>query len=150
MVWGPTPTTFGGTDANALRGVVSNLRFENFYVEGAGIGPNINQDSGNSGRLLLSWNIRHDHPLTRALGSFGGTSNMLISNVVFANWTGWVAGTKSNRTAQISCSKRHPCYNIVMDNINLAPSASGRAASAQGSCAYIEPGSVRGLTGSGC
>ena len=32
------------------RGVVSNLRFENFHVEGAGIGPNINQDSGNNGR----------------------------------------------------------------------------------------------------
>ncbi len=32
------------------RGTVNNLRFENCYIEGAGIGPNINQDSGNNGR----------------------------------------------------------------------------------------------------
>ncbi len=34
------------------RGIVSNLLFENFYIEGAAIGPNINQDSGNNGKQV--------------------------------------------------------------------------------------------------
>ena len=31
------------------RGVVQNILFENFYTEGAAIGPDINQDSGDNG-----------------------------------------------------------------------------------------------------
>jgi len=35
---------------NKKRGSVSNLRFENFYIEGAAGGPTIDQNSGNNGR----------------------------------------------------------------------------------------------------
>ena len=32
-----------------FRGIVNNLRFENFYIEGAAGGPSITQDNGNNG-----------------------------------------------------------------------------------------------------
>ncbi|KAH8889866.1 polygalacturonase [Thozetella sp. PMI_491] len=112
-------------------GVVNNLRFENFYIEGAAIGPNINQDSGNN-------------------GSFSGTSNMLVSNIAFVNFTGFLAAT-SNRTAAVSCSARNPCYNITMQNINLGLTEDDPAREgAVGTCKYIAAGGVRGMTGSGC
>ncbi|KAJ9138908.1 Pectin lyase-like protein [Pleurostoma richardsiae] len=112
-------------------GVVQNIRFENFYVDGAAIGPNINQDTGNN-------------------GSFSGTSNMEISNIAFVNFTGFLASTSGNRTAQVSCSTRHPCYNIEMKDINLSPREGEPLAGAQGSCEYIETGGVHNMTGSGC
>lgn len=34
------------------RGVVTNILFENFYIEGASVGPDINQDSGDNGMTL--------------------------------------------------------------------------------------------------
>ena len=74
---------------------------------------------------------------------------MQISNIVFANWTGWVEG-KNGRTAQVSCSKRRPCRGIVLQDVNLAPSEGAKPVRAQGSCSNIEPGGVKGLTGSGC
>jgi galacturan 1,4-alpha-galacturonidase len=113
------------------RGVVQNIRFENFYVQGAGIGPAINQDSGDN-------------------GSYAGTSKMEISNIAFVNFTGYTEGGKGNRTATVSCSNVHPCFNIALRNISLATSADGTPASAQGGCEYIAPNGVSGLTGSGC
>ena len=38
------------TTKKKKRGSVSNLRFENFYIEGAAGGPTIDQNSGNNGR----------------------------------------------------------------------------------------------------
>ncbi len=77
---------------------------------------------------------------------------MLISNISFVNFTGYLASTRGDRTAQISCSKRHPCYNIEMKDINLraGPQSPATVGGAQGSCKYIEPGGVHGMTGSGC
>jgi galacturan 1,4-alpha-galacturonidase len=115
----------------ASRGVVQNIRFENFYIEGAGIGPAINQDSGDN-------------------GSYAGTSLMEVSNIAFVNFTGYTQGGKGNRTASVSCSNVHPCFNIALQNVSLADAANGTAAPAQGSCAYIAPNGVSGLTGSGC
>ncbi len=121
----------GDTDTRTNRGIVNNLRFENFYTEGAAIGPNINQDSGNN-------------------GSFSGTSNMLVSNIAFVNFTGFLAAT-SNRTTAVSCSTRNPCYNIDMQGISLAlTETSSTKEGAVGTCKYIAPGGVHGMTGSGC
>ncbi|KAK3318466.1 glycoside hydrolase family 28 protein [Apodospora peruviana] len=114
-------------------GIVNNLRFENFELFGAGGGPTINQDSGNN-------------------GSFSGTSNLLVSNIAFVNFTGYLASGRSTQTASVSCSTRKPCYNIVMKDIKLASSNQTTASprGATGTCKYIEPGGVHGMTGSGC
>lgn len=74
---------------------------------------------------------------------------MLISNIAFVNFTGYV--TSTSRTAAVSCSTRNPCYNIAMTNISLAEGQNGTALeSAVGTCSYIAPGGVHGMTGSGC
>ncbi len=75
---------------------------------------------------------------------------MLISNIAYVNFTGVLASTSGNRTAAVSCSKRNPCYNIEMRNITLQPTPKLPVGGAQGSCAYIDPGGVHGMTGSGC
>jgi galacturan 1,4-alpha-galacturonidase len=110
---------------------VQNIRFENFFIQGATIGAAISEDSGDN-------------------GSYVGTSLMEISNIAFVNFTGYTQGGKGNRTASVSCSKVHPCFNIAFQNISLADAAGGTEASAQGTCSYIAPGGVTGLTGSGC
>lgn len=113
------------------RGVVQNILFENFYLQGAAIGPAITQDSGDN-------------------GSYVGTSLMEISNIAFVNFTGYTEGGKGNRTASVSCSNVHPCFNIALQNVSLATSATGTPESAQGTCQFIAPNGVSGLTGSGC
>jgi hypothetical protein len=75
--------------------VVQNIRFENFFVQGSNIGPEITQDSGNN-------------------GSYSGTSLLEVSNIALVNFTGYTEGVRGNRTASISCSKVHPCYNIAL------------------------------------
>lgn len=81
-------------------------------------------------------------------GSYKGTSNMLISNIAFVNFTGYV--TSASRTASVSCSTRNPCYNIAMKNISLALTQNGTVEGADGTCTYIADGGVHGMTGSGC
>jgi hypothetical protein len=110
---------------------VQNIRFENFYIEGATIGAAISQDSGDN-------------------GSYVGTSKMEVSNIAFVNFTGYTQGGKGNRTASISCSKVHPCFNIAFQNISLADAANGTETVATGTCSYIAPGGVTGMVGSGC
>lgn len=110
---------------------MQNIRFENFYVQGAGIGPFITQDTGDN-------------------GSYPGTSLMQISNIEFVNFTGYTTGGEGDTTAEISCSYVYPCFNIALLNISLADAANGTEESAQGSCQYIAPNGVAGLTGSGC
>ena len=118
-------------ELTSTRGVVQNIRFENFYVEGAGIGPAISQDSGDN-------------------GSYVGTSKMEISNIAFVNFTGYTLGGKGNRTASISCSEVHPCFNIALQNVSLADAANGTAAPATGTCQFVAPNGVSGMLGSGC
>lgn len=109
-------------------GVVRNLHFSNFNVQGASSGPAINQDSGNN-------------------GSFSGTSLMEVSNVVFENFTGYL----DNKTteASVSCTTVHPCFNIVFKNITLDANEGG-ALDTTGTCKYIAPGGVFGLSGTNC
>ena len=72
---------------------------------------------------------------------------MRVSNISFVNFTGYVTGS---RTAQISCSTRKPCSNIEMRDIRLRPGKTAAVGGAQGTCKYVEKGSVKGMTGSGC
>lgn len=81
-------------------------------------------------------------------GSYTGTSNMLVSNIAFVNFTGYV--NSSSKTASVSCSTRNPCYNIAMSNISLALTQNGTVEGADGSCSYIAAGGVYGMTGTGC
>ncbi|KIN00399.1 glycoside hydrolase family 28 protein [Oidiodendron maius Zn] len=121
----------GGLPRGGGWGVVQNILFENFYLQGAAIGPAITQDSGDN-------------------GSYVGTSLMEISNIAFVNFTGYTEGGKGNRTASVSCSNVHPCFNIALQNVSLATSATGTPESAQGTCQFIAPNGVSGLTGNGC
>jgi galacturan 1,4-alpha-galacturonidase len=75
---------------------------------------------------------------------------MQISNIAFVNFTGYTQGGRGNQTASISCSNVYPCFNIALQNISLADSADGTPEPAQGSCSYIAPNGVSGLTGAGC
>lgn len=75
---------------------------------------------------------------------------MGVSNIAFVNFTGYTEGGKGNRTATVSCSNVHPCFNIALQNVSLATSADGIPEPAQGTCSYIAPNGVSGLTGSGC
>ncbi|KAH0001941.1 pectin lyase-like protein, partial [Aureobasidium melanogenum] len=112
-------------------GSIRNAQFSNFQVEGADAGPTINQNSGDN-------------------GSYAGTSLMDVSNIVFANFTGWLSGKESkNRTASVSCSKVHPCFNIAFENVTLT-TAENSTSTGTGSCSYISAGGVHGLSGSGC
>ncbi|KAF3767566.1 family 28 glycoside hydrolase [Cryphonectria parasitica EP155] len=111
-------------------GVVTNILFENFYLQGPSVGMDITQDSGDN-------------------GSYPGTSNMLVSNVAFVNFTGYV--NSATRTAAVSCSARNPCYNIAMRNISLDLLQNGTVAEgAVGTCSYTAEDGVYGMTGTGC
>lgn len=112
------------------RGVVQNIRFENFWIQGAASGPYITQDNGDN-------------------GSYAGTSNMEISNIAFVNFTGYTLPTK-NATATISCSARHPCFNIALQNVSLAASVNGTETEAYGTCEYNALHGVTGMIGKGC
>ena len=112
-------------------GSVRNIRFSNFVVEGADSGPAITEDSGDS-------------------GSYAGTSLMEISNVAFVNFTGYLSGKeKSKRTASVSCSKVHPCFNVAFENVTLTTTRNSTSTGSS-SCSYISPGGVHGLSGKGC
>ncbi|KAI5243005.1 pectin lyase-like protein [Aureobasidium subglaciale] len=112
-------------------GSVRNVIFSNFHVEGADAGPTIDQGSGNN-------------------GSYAGTSLMDVSNVVFANFSGWLSGKETKeRTTSVSCSKVHPCFNIDFENVTLT-TASNSTSTGTSSCSYISPGGVHGVSGSGC
>lgn len=112
-------------------GSVRNVLFSNFYVEGADAGPALTQDSGDN-------------------ESYPGTSLMEISNLAFVNFTGYLSGSeKKNVTASASCSDVHPCYNIAFRNIMLT-TLENSTSTGTPNCAYISPGGVHGLSGSGC
>lgn len=107
-------------------GVVNNIRFENFYLEGPNTAIAITQDSGDN-------------------GSFVGTSKMEVSNIAFVNFTGYTYGSKA---ASISCSNVHPCFGINVENFNVGVNDTGKVGSE--ACSLIAPGGVHGLNGTSC
>lgn len=112
-------------------GSVRNVLFSNFFVQGADSGPAITEDSGDN-------------------GSYVGTSLMEISNIAYVNFTGFLGGAeKGNRTAGVSCSDVHPCYNIAFENVSLTV-AENATSTGTASCSYVSAGGVHGLSGSGC
>lgn len=112
-------------------GSVRNIRFSNFRIEGADSGPSITEASGDN-------------------GSYADTSLMEISNIAFVNFTGYLSGSeKANRTASVSCSNVHPCFNIAYENVTLT-TAQNSSSTGTAKCSYISPGGVHGLSGGGC
>ncbi|KAK5164962.1 uncharacterized protein LTR77_009627 [Saxophila tyrrhenica] len=105
-------------------GGVRNMLFSNFQIFGAGGGGVITQDSGDN-------------------GTAAGTSNMLVNNVAFVNFTGYL--DDSNVEASVSCSRRQPCYNIDYKNYTLYTSANRTQLATQASCMWTEDGGVRGV-----
>ena len=106
-------------------GSVSNILFSNFQLNGPNLATAITEDSGDN-------------------GSFPGTSNMLISNVAFVNFTGYTntSATSNPRGNEVSCSTRHPCYNIDYQNFNVTSGTNATALTTQ--CSYTEAGGVHG------
>jgi len=112
-------------------GSVRNVQFSNFVIEGADSGPSISEASGDN-------------------GSYAGTSLMEISNIAFVNFTGYLSGhERNNRTASVSCSNVHPCFNIAYDNVTLT-TAENSTSTGTSSCSYVSPGGVHGVSGGGC
>ncbi|KAF2204642.1 putative galacturan 1,4-alpha-galacturonidase C [Delitschia confertaspora ATCC 74209] len=109
-------------------GIVSNITFSNFWIQGADAPPSITQDNGNN-------------------GSFSGTSKMLISDVRFVNFTGYLHN--KNTMGGVSCSMANPCFGISYENVHLKNGENGTE-NVGGSCKYIAEGGVHGLKGSGC
>ncbi|KAK5726726.1 hypothetical protein LTR15_002614 [Elasticomyces elasticus] len=105
-------------------GSVTNMLFSNFHVFGAKSGGVISQNSGDN-------------------GTAAGTSNMLVSNVAFVNFTGYLDGRPT--TASVSCSEREPCYNIDYRNYKLYTS-DNETSTGVASCKLTEAGGVHGVT----
>lgn len=129
--WTGVPTPQDSYDSAGLprgggRGNVSNLIFSNFEVQGANIGPTINQNQGDN-------------------GSYSGTSLMTVSDITFANCTGYVTN-EGEVTSTVTCSENHPCYDIYYDNVVLYQ---GKNASEPGigSCKWTTDNGVHGLEG---
>jgi len=113
-------------------GVVRNVTFRNFDVEGADGAPAITQDNGNTG------------------GKYGGTSKMEVSQITFENFKGYLNG-RSSITASINCSKKKPCFDIVYRNMKLRPGKkSDEDDFGTAKCRNVKPGGVKGLKGQGC
>ncbi|EXJ58925.1 hypothetical protein A1O7_06355 [Cladophialophora yegresii CBS 114405] len=109
-------------------GNVRNILFSNFNIQGADLATAITQSNGNPKN-----------------GTFSGTSNMLVSNVAFVNFTGStnITAAKSARVNAISCSERRPCYNIDYQNFTVVPMTNASALGLT-TCEYIEEGGVHG------
>jgi galacturan 1,4-alpha-galacturonidase len=101
---------------------VRNLLFTNFDVRGAKNGGVVTQNSGDN-------------------GTAAGTSNMLVSNVVFANFSGYL---DDGTVASLSCSERQPCYNIAYVDYDLQTGVNGTS-SGKASCKWVEEGGVHGV-----
>lgn len=114
-------------------GNVTNILFQNFHVQGvAGYAAAISQNSGDN-------------------GSYQGTSNMLVSNVTFANFSGYLLVDDADATTLVSCSTRNPCHDITFVDFALEPSEdAGYEVGATGTCTYIADEGVVGISGNGC
>lgn len=115
-------------------GVVRNITFSNFDIEGADSGPTITQDSGNSD------------------GSTSGTSEMEVSEILFENFRGYLSDTakKKGVVASVGCSKVKPCHDIVFKGIKLRLGKNGTDGDVDSKCGNIAKGGVKGLSGGGC
>ncbi|RYP45663.1 hypothetical protein DL768_008007 [Monosporascus sp. mg162] len=89
----------GGLPRGGGWGLVRNITFRNFRLHGPNHGPMITQNAGNNGR------------------GFEGTSKMEVRDVLFENWTGFLAG--ETRMATFGCSFVHPCSGIEVRNVSL-------------------------------
>ena len=105
-------------------GNVRNLLFANFAVHGAKNGGVVTQDSGDN-------------------GTAAGTSNMVVSNVVFANFSGYL-DDGAETAASVSCSERQSCYNIAYVDYDLKIGVNGTS-SRKASCEWVEDGGVHGV-----
>lgn len=115
-------------------GVVRNITFSNFEIEGADSGPSISQNSGNS------------H------GSATGTSRMEISEILFENFRGYLsdAAKKKGVVGSVGCSKVKPCHDIAFKDIKLGLMKDATTYHNNGKCGNIAKGGVKGLSGGGC
>lgn len=115
-------------------GVVRNITFSDFEVEGADSGPSITQDNGNSD------------------SSAEGTSKMEVSDIVFNNFRGYLSGKAKNKSvvASVRCSRVKPCHDIIFKYIKLRLGKDGVEGSMEGKCGNIAKGGVKGLSGGGC
>jgi galacturan 1,4-alpha-galacturonidase len=118
----------GGVPRGGGWGIVRNITFRNFRLHGPNHGPNISQNSGNN-------------------GSYTGTSKMEVRDILFENWTGFLAG--ETRMATVSCTMVHPCSGIEVRNMSLLSWSQGIPID-NGTCEYIAPGGVIGVTGESC
>jgi galacturan 1,4-alpha-galacturonidase len=84
-----------------------------------------------------------------ANGLAPGSSLLEVSNIAYVNFSGYMNGAVNN-TALFTCSKVHPCFNIVLQNISLADSDGKTPYGAHGSCTYVAANGIRGVTGNGC
>jgi galacturan 1,4-alpha-galacturonidase len=105
-------------------GNVTNITFSNFDVTGARRPFYLDQNNGNNG------------------SDTKGTSNMLISDVHVEDFYGKVS--LSSNMATLSCSARHPCFDIYFDNMTETGSS---GAALTGSCSNTVDGGIHGLDG---
>ena len=66
---------------------------------------------------------------------------MLISNVAFVNFTGYLDNYST--TKSVSCSERQPCYNIDYKNYTIYTNSS-LTSTGTASCKWTEDGGVHG------
>lgn len=94
--------------------------------------------------IYLPWANTYHLP-----GSYAGTSNMLVSNITFANFTGYLDNAEtSNRTTSVTCSTREPCYGITFTDFDLEPREdAGFEVGANGVCTYTADDGVDGMSG---
>ncbi|KAK8235662.1 putative galacturan 1,4-alpha-galacturonidase C [Phyllosticta capitalensis] len=121
----------GGVPRGAGVGVVQDVRFEGFVVEGAEAGPAVTQDSGDD-----------------AEGTFAGTSRMLVRDLAFVGFRGWLE-EGAGEVASVSCSRTRPCEGIVVEDVVLTDGEGGERLT-EGECKWVAQGGVRGLNGTGC
>jgi galacturan 1,4-alpha-galacturonidase len=68
---------------------------------------------------------------------------MPVTNVVFANFTGWLEEGRET-VASVSCSERRPCYNIDYVGYDLRTGVNGTS-EGKASCKWVEEGGVHGV-----
>lgn len=68
---------------------------------------------------------------------------------MFKDWTGFTSSA-TNRTAEVICSNRHPCYDIVFEDFEIHPDYNGSVEADTAKCEFIAEGGVVGITGTGC
>ncbi|KAK2764498.1 hypothetical protein FQN54_009193 [Arachnomyces sp. PD_36] len=115
----------GGVPRGGGWGVVRDVVFEGFRVEGAGAGVSIYQDNGAVGNETVE-----------------GTSKMQISDVTFRDFEGYLDG--QDETVSISCSEVEPCFDIFFEDMDLRVEE-GSDDTGEASCQWVEEGGIHGV-----